>query len=136
MREVTRLTLAGLLLAGMLTGCGAPGHGAAAYRVGFVGSSGPGHAEYRYTAFDGVERHTFHAEAGQVIDLDYEVAVDKGALSLELVAPDGKSLWEETFHENGAGSQALALPQDGVYTVRMSGQATAGRFDVSWRVQA
>jgi hypothetical protein len=129
-RETVRLTLAGLLLAGILAGCGA-----AAYRVGYVGSSGPGHAEYRYTAFEGVERHTFHAQAGQVIDLDYEVAVGKGALSLELVAPDGQSLWEDTFRENGAGSQTVELPQDGVYTVRVSGQATAGRFDVTWRVE-
>jgi len=121
--------LALLLMTSLLAGCGS-----STVKVGWVGSSGPGHTGYRYTTFDGVERKTFRAEAGQTIGLDYDVTVEKGALVLKVVAPDGESLWEETFREDTADTVTLTASQDGLYTIRVEGQATGGSFDISWSV--
>jgi len=129
MTKATLLALVLLSMTGLLVGCGS-----STVKIGWVGSSGPGHTGYRYTTFDGVERKTFRAQAGQTISLDYDVAVEKGALVLKVVAPDGESLWEETFREDAADTVTLTAPQNGLGTIRIQGQATGGSFDISWSV--
>jgi len=129
MRKATLLALALLLMTSLLAGCGS-----STVKVGWVGSSGPGHTGCCYTTFDGMERKMFRAEADQTITFDYDVTVEKGALLLKVVAPDGESLWEETFREDAADTVTLTAPQDGLYTIRVEGQATGGSFDISWSV--
>jgi len=119
--------LALLLMTSLLTGCGS-----STVKVGWVGSSGPGRMGYRYTTFDGVERKTSRAEAGQTMTFDYDVTVEKGALLLKVVAPDGESIWETTFREDAADTVTLTAPQNGLYTIHIEGQATGGSFDISW----
>ena len=124
-----------LLMTSLLVGCGS-----STVKVGWVGSSGPGHMGYsytmgyRYTTFDGVERKTFRPEAGQTITFDYDVTVEKGALLLKVVDPDGESIWEETFRKNTADTVTLTASQNGLHTVCIEGQATGGSFDISWSV--
>jgi len=125
--KVVAGALALLLMISLLVGCGS-----STVKVGWVGSSDPGHMGYRYTAFDGVERKTFRSEAGQIIGLDYDVTAEKGELVLKVVDPDGKVIWDETFREDTAGIVTLATPLDGFHTIRIEGQATAGGFDISW----
>ena len=120
--------LALLLMISLLVGCGS-----STVKVGWVGSSDSGHIGYRYTTFDGVERKTFRAEAGQTMTFDYDVTVEKGALVLKVGDPD-KVLWEETFREDAADTITLTVPQNGLYTIRIEGQATGGSFDLSWSV--
>jgi len=121
--------LALLLMTSLLVGCGS-----STVKVGWVGSSDSGHIGYRYTTFDGVERKTFRAEAGQTMTFDYDVTVEKGALVLKVVAPDGENLWEETFREDAADTVTLTASQNGFHTVRIEGQSTSGSFDISWSV--
>ena len=128
MRKATLLALALLLMTSLLAGCGS-----STVKVNWVGSSGPGQMGYRYTTFDGVERKTFRAEAGQTMTFDYDVTVEKGALVLKVGDPD-KVLWEETFREDAADTITLTAPQNGLYTIRIEGQATGGSFDLSWSV--
>ncbi len=120
--------LALLLMTSLLVGCGS-----STVKVGWVGSSDSGHIGYRYTTFDGVERKTFRAEAGQTMTFDYDVTVEKGALVLKVGDPD-KVFWEETFREDAADTITLTVPQNGLYTIRIEGQATGGSFDLSWSV--
>jgi hypothetical protein len=120
--------LALLLMTSLLVGCGS-----STVKVGWVGSSDPGHIGYRYTTFDGVERKAFRAEAGQTMTFDYDVTVEKGSLVLKVGDPD-KVLWEETFREDAADTITLTAPQNGLYTIRIEGQATGGSFDLSWSV--
>lgn len=121
--------LASLLMTSLLAGCGS-----STVKIGWVGSSGPGRMGYRYTTFDGVERKMFRSEADQAITLDYDVTVEKGALVLKVVAPDGEGLWEETFREDASDTVTLMAPQNGLCTIRVEGQATGGGFDLSWSV--
>ena len=121
--------LALLLMISLLVGCGS-----STVKVGWVGSSDPGDIGYRYTTFDGVERKTFRAEAGQTIGLDYDVTAEKGTLVLKVVDPDGKVIWEETFREDTADTVTLTAPQNGFHTIRIEGQAAGGGFDISWSV--
>jgi len=121
--------LALLLMTSLLAGCGS-----STVKVGWVGSSGPGRMGYRYTTFDGVDRKTFRAEAGQTMTFDYDVTVEKGSLLLKVVAPDGESIWEEAFRKDTTDTVTLTAPQNGLYTIRIEGQATGGSFDLSWSI--
>ena len=76
----------------------------------------------------------FGAEAGEVIELMCDVTVEKGTLSVRLVAPDGEPLWEETFDQSDEVSVTVTAPDDGLYTLRIPGNRTGGGFDIAWNV--
>ncbi|MEA3439452.1 MAG: hypothetical protein U9R58_04140 [Chloroflexota bacterium] len=136
MKKATLLSLALLLMAGLLIGCNSSN-----VKIGWRGSSGPGHMgyhytmKYSYTTFYGVERKTFRAEAGQSITFEYDVAVEKGALVLNVVDPDGKVLWEETFIEDTIDTATVIAPRNGFHTIGIEGQETGGGFDIAWRIE-
>ena len=128
--KLTLIVLALIMMVTQLAGCEN-----STVRVNWSGSSTPGHIEYHYTAFSGIERQSFHVEAAQSLDLRYDVTVEKGTLTLKVIAPDGESLWEETCSENASGAISLAIPQDGLYTVNVEGETTGGRFNISWNAE-
>jgi hypothetical protein len=61
--------------------------------------------------------------------------VEKGTLSIQLVAPGGESLWEETFDHSREASATVTAPADGLYALRIEGEQTGGGFDISWNVR-
>jgi hypothetical protein len=127
MRYTGWLLLITLACVTLLSGCGAT-------RVGWQGSHGPRYAAYHYSSFDGLYRDHFHARAGQLIRLNYDVVVQHSQLSLCLAAPDGAVLWEETFERDTADSLNLIAPSSGRYDLRLQGAGTAGGFDLIWCV--
>jgi hypothetical protein len=126
--------LAGLLLtawalSSLLAACGG-----GVLKIGWRGFSDAAHKEADYVTFDGLERHTLRLLAGQLIRLDCTVTVEKGAIHVSLVDPDGESLWERTFEADGQATLVHRVEVDGNYTLRMKGDQTGGSFDVSWRI--
>ena len=139
-RRAVWLTTALLAAFGLLVGCGRT-----QLRIGWLEAGGPGHRTAQYRTFSGVERVRFRAGANETVTIDYEITVEKGSLTLSLVGPDGETVWEETFEEReGEGSESSEsysgehaldpVPQSGRYTLRIEGDRTGGRFDVSWQV--
>ena len=119
--------LALVLVSTLLVGCGS-----SSIRIGWTESSGLNHKSAQYASFDGVERKTIRAQENQTITLDYDVTVEKGTLVLAIVGPDGESVWEEPFREDGSDILALTASQKGVYTIHIEGENTTGGFDLSW----
>lgn len=118
-----------LTLVGLMIGCGR-----SSLRVGWRETSGLRHKTARYRSFDGLERASFRAQAGESIELEYEVEVEEGMLTLTLTDPDGEPLWEETFEQDAADVLRLSAPRDGRYRLRIEGNSTRGAFNVSWQV--
>jgi hypothetical protein len=99
-----------------------------------------------YTSFSGVEQKVLRLEAGETLELDYEVAVETGELTLLLLGPDGETIWREQF-EGAEGSETVADAshsgrkevavgeESGRYELRIIGRDTKGSFDISWRVE-
>ena len=132
MRKMKRLTLASialLALIGLTVGCGR-----SSLRIGWRETSGLRHKDASYKSFDGVERGSFRAQAGEPIVLDYALEVDEGSLTMVLVDPDGNRIWSETFHEDDADVKRLTAPSGGRYSVRIQGVSTSGGFEISWQV--
>jgi hypothetical protein len=117
-----------LMAARLVVGCGR-----SSLRIGWRETSGLRHRTARYRSFDGLERASFRAQSGETIELDYEVEVEEGTLTLALTAPDGEPLWEETFERDAADVLRLSAPQSGRYQLRIEGNSTRGAFDVSWQ---
>lgn len=119
-----------LTVVGLMVGCGRSD-----LRVGWLETSGLRHKTARYRSFDGLERASFRAQSGETIELDYEVEVERGTLTLTLTDPDGEPLWEETFQEDAADALRLSAPQSGRYRLRIEGDSTQGAFDISWQTE-
>ena len=125
---LSALTL--LLTSILLIGCGSN-----TVKLGWSESRLPGCWRADYSTFEGVEQITFLAQKGQTVNLDYDVAVEKGSLTLKVVGPDGASLWEESFGEAADGVVTLTVPQKARYQMRVEGEETGGSFDLSWNME-
>jgi len=119
-----------LILGGVLVGCGRSG-----LRIGWLEAGGLRHKTARYRLFDGLERASFRAQSGETIEVDYEVDVERGTLTLILVSPEGERLWEEAFEQDAADTVHLSAPQSGRYRLHIEGDSTRGAFDVSWQTE-
>jgi len=129
MRRVILAATALLVVAGLTAGCGR-----SSLRIGWRETNTLRHKTARYRSFDGLERTSIRADAGETIEIDYAVEVEEGTLTLTLRDPDGEPLWEETFRADNADATRLSAPQSGRYDLRIAGNSTRGAFDVSWDV--
>ena len=127
-RRAMVLAVSLLTVVALMIGCGR-----SSLRIGWRETSGLRHKTARYRSFDGLERASFRTQAGESIELDYEVEVDEGTLTLALLSPDGEQVWEETFEEDATDTVRLSAPESGRYRLWIEGESTQGAFDVSWR---
>jgi hypothetical protein len=123
--------LAGLLTSTLMTRCGS-----STLKIGWREFSGLKRKRASYVTFDGVQNKTVRAEAGKTIDLACDVSVDKGTLTTELIAPDGETLWKDTFREDREAFVNVTATEDGLHILRIEGEETGGSFDISWRVKS
>ncbi len=113
----------------LLVGCGS-----SSIKIRWRESSGLKHTRANYASFEGVEKKKFRAKDGEIIALEGEVTVEKGTLTIKLVAPDDKILWEETYRQDDDLSINVTVSEKGFYTLRIEGDETGGGFDLSWDV--
>ena len=134
MRPRTRITLASLallLISTLLVACGS-----STVKIGWREFSGSKRKRANYVTFDGVQSKAFRVEAGQTIDLVCDVTVEKGALNIQLIAPDGETLWKETFREDREAFVGVTAAEDGLHILQIEGAKTGGGFDISWSVES
>lgn len=121
-----------LLVAAVGLGLGFALHGGAS-RVLWRGVTVPGHLAAHYRYFDGTDGRPVRAEAGDSLQLTYDLQPARGTLALEVVAPDGRTVWQRDASDPTQGSVTLVLGTAGRYQVQLRGQATRGSFDVRYR---
>jgi len=129
MKKTVLLTLALLVVTGLLVGCGGT-----SLRIGWRESDRLNRSTARYVSFSGVERKGFRAEAGEMIEVDYDVEVEEGALTISLLDPQENRVFHRTFRERAADVESMSAPRSGRYKLRIEGEATKGSYDVSWDV--
>jgi hypothetical protein len=103
-------------------------------QVGWIEMNYGNTFEASYRLFDGEERERIQIDAGDTLSLSYDLNVKDGALSLQFVNPDGDTLWEETFLEDGEGVFDFTAEASGRYTLVVAGDNTEGNFDLSWEI--
>ena len=66
-------------------------------RIGWAGSSTNNSVSYNYTRFSGSEVKRIRLSAGDRLELDYDIEVEKGDFRVCVLDPDNSIVFEETF---------------------------------------
>jgi hypothetical protein len=112
-----------------LTACGQSG-----VRRGWVENNVGNRYTARYNQFNGRQTDRFRAEAGQTLEVAYDMRVEEGSLSLDLEDPDGNIIWHIAFPEDESGSVSFDLEDTGRYRWVVVGDQTAGSFELEWEL--
>ena len=115
----TRIILAVLLCAALLTGCAAP-----EFRGSCVKSASEYHLEVR--AMNGSDSHTLSLRQGE--QLRFHTELSRGTLRLEVRDPAGEALY--TGNAGVCEDFSLNIASSGSYTIHVTGRRAAGRIDV------
>jgi hypothetical protein len=94
----------------------------------------PGHISCSYGTFTGTEHSTFNAEAGQSVQIRYDVTVHKGEVTICLLDPAGQTLWTASFNHGECGWYEVPLGETGLHRLEVNGERTGGAFTVDWEV--
>ena len=122
-------TISVLLSALVMSGCAQ-----SPIKIGWMENSNRSHKTARYTTFSGAQQTEICADPEGTISLDYKVTVDQGTLTAALNEPDGTPYWQNTFRQGADGTLSAPAPEEGCYTLRLSGEATGGGFDFAWKI--
>lgn len=120
-----------VLLLGGLAGCGR-----SRIQLGWVASDQPGHFVASYTLFSGSEARAIGARAGETLIVDYDVTVDKGALTISVEGPDHRMLWMVSLDRVADGAVQLPVKQPGRHIIVIRGAETGGTLDLAWEIES
>ena len=129
-RKTTTWLALALVLASLPITCGQ-----SSLEIGMLATHLPGRWEANYATFTGTKEDTIRADAGQTLILDYEVKVDKGDLSIEVIRPEGGPLWDVSMQESGQDRVEISIGQRGPHTIVIKGDDAGGSFDLSWALE-
>ena len=85
-----------------------------------------------YEFFAGVDKKTFMADEGDMIRFSYVSSVEKGRLKMEIYNPDNVLI--TSFSSNKTGTQEIGIEKNGKHTVKITGNQTKGRYQISWDI--
>jgi hypothetical protein len=109
-----------------LTGCN--------YRRGWVEVTYSDRLRATYSLFNGQNGATVGLAAGESVSLTYDLEISKGSITLQVIDPDRKVIWEEDFCEDGTGSTSIPAALEGKYQFVVLGEKTRGSFDLHWEI--
>jgi hypothetical protein len=134
-----RLALGGallVLLVALLAGC--EGYsGWSRVEIGMFERTGINRSEARFRTFTGTKRWREGLEEGQTLVLEYELALNKGKLTLRVLDPDGIIVWEQLFADGAEADEQIEVDAEyeGTYTIVAAGDNAGGEYELSWDVE-
>ncbi len=103
-------------------------------RIGWVEITGLARKRCTYRYFSGREIQRFRVDAGETVELDYEVEVEKGALTIRIEDPDNDQVWQKRMSEDDEGIFEFVAEKPGTYTIVVLGDGTRGSFEIEWDI--
>ena len=103
-------------------------------QVGWVGMNYGNTFNATYMHFDGKQKETIQISAGDTFSLDYDVEIEEGVLTLQMLNPDKDVLWEATFLQDNSDEFSFTSEESGRYTLNVLGDETQGGFDLEWNI--
>lgn len=107
-----------------------PSCGESGTRVLYSGSKVGDQICASYDFFSGVDKKTFVADDGDMIVFSFDSSVEKGRLKMEVYNPDNVLI--TSFGSNKTGTQELDIEKNGKHTIKITGNQTKGRYQISW----
>ena len=99
-------------------------------RILYSGSKVGDQISASYEFFTGVDKKTFMADSGDTFSFSYLSSVEEGKLKMEVYNQDDILL--TSFSSNKTGTQELVIEKTGKHTVKITGNQTKGRYQISW----
>ena len=125
MKKITLIST--LILLVSLTAC--------TIKVGWVSINFGNRFSASYQHFNGKQVDRIRMKPGETLTLNYEIEVDKGALSLQIINPQGDPIWVENFLEDARSHFAFRSETGGVYKAIVLGEQTGGSFKLDWVIE-
>ncbi|MFW5713052.1 MAG: hypothetical protein ACOCYU_00090 [Brevefilum sp.] len=122
-----QIIMISLILIALLSAC--------SRQVGWVGLNYLNTIDVSYQFFDGQKIERIKVDAGDTLNLTYDVGIDDGALKLELIDPDRAMVWEASFFEDSKDVMSFRAEKSGRYTLRILGDQTKGDFELRWETE-
>ncbi|MBN2077022.1 MAG: hypothetical protein JW762_15870 [Dehalococcoidales bacterium] len=107
-----------------------PSCGESGTRILYSGSKVGDQICASYELFTGVDIKTFVADEGDKVAFSYVSSVEKGKLKMEIYNPD--DILITSFSSNKTGTQELDIEKNGKHTIKITGNQTKGRYQISW----
>jgi len=101
-------------------------------RILYSGSKVGDQISAAYELFSGIDKKTFMANEGDTVVVSYVSSVEKGKLKMEIYNPD--DILITSFTSNKTGTKELGIEKTGKHTVKITGNQTKGRYQVSWKI--
>jgi hypothetical protein len=127
------LLIAAIALFGSLAVSGCNARSSSEFNWG-LWSRGGMRASVSGTRTDSDYRAT-RAKEGEVLVIDYDIEVDRGALVVSVSRPllaGGKTVWWQQFEHGKKGQKRIAIEQSGSYEVWVMQKRFGGRYDIKW----
>lgn len=119
-----------LVLVCVFTSAILPSCGESGTRILYSGSKVGDQICASYDLLNGVDKKTFVADEGDMILFSYDSRVEKGRLKMEIYNPDNVLI--TSFSSNKTGTQELDIEKNGKHTIKITGNQTKGRYQISW----
>lgn len=113
--------------AAMLTSC--------TRQIGWVGLNYANTFDFAYQFFDGKETTKIDLGTGDTLWLSYDIEVNDGALSLELMDSEQAIVWQTTFLEDAKNVFEFVPETGGRYTLNIIGDGTNGGVVLRWKIK-
>jgi hypothetical protein len=120
----------GSVCLGLLVACGK-----SSLEVGMIETKLAGRWKASYVTFTGTKEDTIRAQARQILELQYDVKVDKGDLSIKVGRHEREAMWDASLQEDAKDTVEFVLGQGGPYTIVVEGDNAGGGFDLSWKLR-
>jgi hypothetical protein len=125
MKKIALLTSFMILI--LLTAC--------TIKVGWVSINFGNRFSASYQRFNGKQMDSIRMEPSETLTLNYEIEVNKGALSLQIINPQGDLIWVEKFIEDAKSNFIFTSETGGVYKVIVLGEQTGGSYKLDWVIE-
>jgi len=119
--------IASLMILIVLTAC--------TIKVGWVSINFGNRFSASYRRFDGKQVDRIRIKPAETLILNYEVEVNKGALTLQMINPQGDLIWTEKFLEDEESQFVFTAETGGIYKVIVMGEQTGGSFKLDWVIE-
>lgn len=104
-------------------------------KVGCVCMNSSNELDCQYELFDGGEIKSIAMDAGEVLQVHYEVEVESGRLSLILQDAAGVVLLESEMLDTSEDDLVYKATKDGCYRLIIEGLDTKGSYLVNWSLE-
>ncbi len=119
-----------IIIASVLSACSS-----STTKVGCVCMDSSNELDCQYKLFDGREIKNIDMDAGEVLQVHYEVEVESGRLSLILQDAAGEVVLERAMPSTSEDDLTYTATEDGRYRLIIEGLDTKGSYLVNWSLE-